>query len=72
MSLEVTNLDQAVNLLKKAVKYSTLKGVKHVDFSLCIAEERPAYQKAMKLALNEVEKGTLSEDELKKRLGVLK
>lgn len=72
MSLEVENLDQAITLLKKAVKYSTLTGVKHLDFSLCLAEERSIYQNAMRLAMTEVEKGTITHDELKKRLGVLK
>jgi hypothetical protein len=71
MSLTVDNLDQAILLLKNVVKYSAIDGQKHLDFSICIAEERASYQKALMLAQTEVEKGTLSSDELKKRLGLI-
>lgn len=63
-------LDEAINLLKKAVKYSEVKGQKHIDLSLCIAEERPTYQTALVIANTEVEKGSLTQDELKIRLGL--
>lgn len=63
-------LDQAILLLKKAVKYSEVKNQKHIDLSLCIAEERPAYQRALVIANLEVQKGTLTQDELKARLGL--
>ncbi len=63
-------LDEAVTLLKKAVKYSEVKNQKHIDLSLCIAEERPVYQRALIVANLEVQKGTLTQDELKARLGL--
>lgn len=63
-------LEEAVTLLKKAVKWSEVKNQKHIDFSICIAEERPTFQKALIVANLEVEKGTLTQEELKVRLGL--
>ncbi len=63
-------LDEAVTLLRKAVKWSEVKNQKHIDLSLCIAEERPTYQRALVIVNTEVEKGTLTQDDLKARLGL--
>ncbi len=63
-------LDAAITLLKKAVKWSEVKGQKHIDFSVCVANERPLMQEALMFAQMEVEKGTLTQDELKVRLGL--
>ena len=65
-------LDAAITLLLKAVKYSVVKNQKHIDFSVCIAAERPLMQEALMYAQMEVEKGTLTQDELKARLGLNK
>ena len=63
-------LDEAVTILRKAVKWSEVKGQKHIDLSICIAEERPLFQAALVVANTEVEKGTLTQDDLKTRLGL--
>ncbi len=63
-------LDAAITLLKKAVKWSEVKGQKHIDLSVCVASERPLMQEALMFAQLEVEKGTLTQDELKIRLGL--
>ncbi|NOT80544.1 MAG: hypothetical protein HOP07_16265 [Bacteriovoracaceae bacterium] len=63
-------LEEAVTLLKKAVKWSEVKNQKHIDLSICIAEDRPTFQKALIVANLEVEKGTLTQEELKVRLGL--
>jgi hypothetical protein len=63
-------LDEAIVILRKAVKWSEVKNQKHIDLSLCIAEERPLYQKALVVANMEVEKGTLTDADLKARLGL--
>lgn len=63
-------LDEAIVLLRKAVKWSEVKNQKHIDLSLCIAEDRPLLQKALIVANLEVEKGTLTQDDLKIRLGL--
>lgn len=63
-------LDEAITLLRKAVKWSEVKNQKHIDLSLCIAQERPTYQRALVIVNTEVEKGTLTQDDLKARLGL--
>lgn len=63
-------LDEAIVILRKAVKWSEVKNQKHIDLSLCVAEERPLYQRALVVANIEVEKGTLTQDDLKVRLGL--
>ena len=64
------SFDEATTLLKKAVKYSEVKNQKHIDLSLCTAEERPLFQKALVIVNLEVEKGTLTQDQLKTKLGL--
>lgn len=64
------NLDEAITLLKRAVKYSEVKNQKHIDLSICTADQRPVFQEALILTRLEVQKGTLTEDELKTRLGI--
>ena len=63
-------LDEAITILKNAVKWSEVKNQKHIDLTLVGAEERPLYQRALVVANLEVEKGTLSQDDLKARLGI--
>jgi hypothetical protein len=64
------NLDEAINLLKKTVKYSAVKNQKHIDLTLVSTEEKPIYERALALAFEEVKKGTISEADLKQRLGL--
>ncbi len=63
-------LEEAITCLKKIVKFSTLEGQKHLDLSIAVASERPVMQKALVIAKNEVDKGTITEIELKQRLGI--
>ena len=63
-------LDEAITILKNVVKYSEVKNQKHLDLTLVSAQERPLYQTALVVANLEVEKGTLSQDDLKSRLGI--
>jgi hypothetical protein len=63
-------LDEAITLLKNAVKWSEVKNQKHIDLTLIAAEERPLYQRALAVTTIEVEKGTLTQDALKVRLGL--
>lgn len=63
-------LDEAILLLKKIVKYSTIDGQKHLDLSVATAHERPNMQRALVITRTEVEKGTITDQELKQRLGI--
>ncbi len=64
------NLDESISLLKKAVKYSEVKNQKHIDLTLCSAEEIPLFQKALVIVHEEVKKGTLTDANLKSRLNL--
>ena len=62
--------DESIALLKNVVKYSEVKNQKHIDLSVCVAEDRPRYQRALVVVNLEVEKGTLTQDQLKSKLGL--
>jgi len=62
--------DESVNLLKKIVKFSEVKNQKHIDLSLCLAQDRAVFQKALMIVNLEVEKGTLKKEELLTKLGI--
>ncbi len=63
-------INDAILLLKKIVKFSTLDGVKHLDLSVALASEREEMQRALMFLRLEIERGHLTEAELKSRLGL--
>ena len=63
--------EKAVSLLKNAVKSSHLDNQKHIDFSLVNAAHLDDYKTAMVTVQTAVKEGEISEDELKKRLGLV-
>ena len=64
------SFEQSVELLKSVIKFSEVKNQKHIDLSLCLAEDRSRFQKALMIVNLEVEKGTLTQDQLKSKLGL--
>ena len=68
--MENTTLDAAIELLKNAVKFSHLDNQKHIDLTLVQADERARYEKALMICRQEVIRGTLTDQELKIRLGL--
>ena len=64
------NIEEALKIVKKAVKSSHIKNQPHVDLSLCTAQERPIAQEALMYLQAEVSKGNMTEDELKEKLGL--
>ncbi len=64
------SFDEALHLLKKTVKFSEVKNQKHIDLTLCSAQDRPMYQKALIVVNLEVEKGTITKDQLLAMLGI--
>ena len=71
MNFDFKNLDEAIVLLKRIVKYSAVEGQKHLDLTVALAEDRHHFQKALMFVNKEVEAGSLTQDELKKRLGLI-
>jgi len=64
------NFEQAVELLKNAVKYSHIDGQKHIDLTLVDASVRPEYQKALAICRAQVAQSLISDEELKNLLGL--
>lgn len=65
------NLNDAIALLKNAVKFSNIEGQKHIDLTLVDAGERGLYEKALAICRASVAQENIGEDELKKALGLL-
>jgi hypothetical protein len=62
--------EQAVELLKKTVKYSCIEGQKHLDLGLVMAGQRDQYQKALVVVRKAIAAGEKSEDEFKQLVGL--
>jgi hypothetical protein len=58
------DLDQAIGLLKKIVKENGTNDMVHLDVTLIPAEDRPVYQRAMKIAKMAIVEGKISQQEL--------
>lgn len=65
------SFEEAVAILRNAVKTSHLDNQKHIDFSLVNANERDKYQKAMMVVNFAVTKGELTKEELQHKLGLI-
>jgi hypothetical protein len=63
--------DEAIQLLKKAVKFSHLLNQKHVDLSVAQAHERASFEEAMIITRAAVVREEKTEEELKKDLGLI-
>lgn len=69
-STSIPTLDEAIQFLKRYVKFSEVKNQKHIDLTLGLAEDRQVAQKALMKTRIAVEKGEITEDDLKHRLGL--
>ncbi|RLA63703.1 MAG: hypothetical protein DRQ88_11040 [Epsilonproteobacteria bacterium] len=65
------SLESSINKLKTIVKYSTVKGQKHLDLSLVSAGDRIDFEKALAKINVAVKNGELTEEKLKQRLGLI-
>jgi hypothetical protein len=61
-------LEQALELIKKLVKNNGTNDSKHIDIGLIPADERPVYEKALKVAKLAMMEGKLSQDEFQARV----
>ncbi|EQC44157.1 hypothetical protein [Bacteriovorax sp. DB6_IX] len=64
------SFEEAVKLLRNAVKYSNIKNQKHLDLSLINAKERLEYHKALMVVQSSVKRGELSQADLNEKLGL--
>jgi hypothetical protein len=61
-------LDEAIELLKKAVKFCGTIDQKHIDLTIVPAEQRHTYEKALAISQLSVKEGEITRDELLRRL----
>lgn len=64
-------INQYIQLLRNAVKDSHLDRQKHIDLSLTMATDRPRYEDALKQLRLAVRDGLITEEDLKKKLGLV-
>lgn len=62
------NLEQAIEILKRAVKYTGTNDQKHIDLTIIPADERPKYEKALVVAQLSIKDGLLTRDEFLARV----
>lgn len=61
-------LDQAIEILKKAVKFSAVEDQKHLDLSVIPADEKPKYQEALMVSQLAIKAGKITKDEFMRRV----
>ncbi len=62
------SLDQAIELLKNAVKYTGTIEQKHIDLTIVPADKRALYEKAMAICQISINDGKISKDEFLRRV----
>lgn len=67
---QLHTFDEAIALLKNAVKYSTIDNQKHLDLALVNADERIKYQEALMVVQSAVARGETTQKEVNELLGV--
>jgi hypothetical protein len=61
-------LESAIEILKKAVKYTGTNDGKHIDLTLVPAEQRPVYDEALKVSQLSIKEGKITRDEFLRRV----
>lgn len=62
------DLNDAIELLKVAVKYPGTIDQKHIDLSVVPTEERPVFEQALKTAQLAIMNGKITRDEFNRRV----
>jgi hypothetical protein len=61
-------LDEAISLLKRTVKNNSTNDMNHIDLGLVPTEERPKYEKALRVVKLAIMEGKISQDEFAARV----
>ncbi len=61
-------LNQAIELLKRAVKYTGVIDQKHIDLSVVPTEERSKFEAALKVVQMAISEGQIKREEFNRRV----
>ncbi|MES2525711.1 MAG: hypothetical protein V4598_01435 [Bdellovibrionota bacterium] len=61
-------LNQAIELLKRAVKYTGVIDQKHIDLSVVPTEERSKFEAALKVVQTAISEGQIKREEFNRRV----
>lgn len=64
------DLNQAIELLKKTVKYTGTNDSKHIDLTLVPVDELPKYQEALVATQAAIKEGEITRDEFMRRVNL--
>lgn len=64
------DLEQAISLIKNIVKNNGTNDTNHIDIGLVSADERPQYEKALKVVKLAIMEGKISQDEFATRVNL--
>lgn len=67
---QMPSFENAIELLKNAVKYSNIENQKHIDLTLINASERLKYQLALVVVQNAIAKGDKTQSQVNESLGL--
>lgn len=63
-------LENAIELLKNAVKNTSTNDTNHIDLTLVPAEDRHKYEEAMKISGLAIKEGKITRDEFLRRVHI--
>ena len=61
-------LEEAIEILKKAVKFTGKIDQKHIDLTIVPAKYRPVFQQALAVSQTSIKDGKISRDEFMRRI----
>lgn len=67
---QMPSFEDAITLLKNAVKYSTIENQKHIDLTVISANERVKYQLALVVIQTAVANGEKTQSQINEFLGL--
>lgn len=63
-------LEEAIKLLKRAVKYPGTIDQKHIDLTIIPVEEHAKFEQAMQVSQASIKEGKMSREEFNRRVGL--
>jgi len=61
-------LNEAIETLKKAVKYPGTIDQKHIDLTVIPVDQKPKFEAALVVAMTAIKEGTITRDEFNRRV----